>query len=344
MGAMGLGQMFSVNPAFASARVSAAEMEKIIFRVPLIDPNPGGLTTPIAGAVTFRNVRFTYRSRPTQEIIRGINLTMEAGTVVGVVGHSGSGKSTLIALLERFYEVESGAILIDGVPMKDYNLEHLRRNIGLVSQEPTLFDTTIEENIRFGKWTATQEEVEAAARKANAHQFIQNLPLGYKTLCGEGGHLLSGGQKQRIAIARAVLKVGKLFPFSFLFLVPNIASKDPKILLLDEATSALDAESEHLVQEALQKLMKGRTTIVVAHRLSTIRDSDLIVVLDRGRIVEMGKHMELLLHRSHYFLLISKQMAPEDLRQVHRMADAMDLDRQGAEGSREAEEVEEEEK
>lgn len=304
---MGLGQMFSVNPAFASARVSAAELEKVIKREPLIDPNPDGLTTPISGAVTFRNVRFTYRGRPTDEIIRGINLTVQAGMVVGVVGHSGSGKSTLIALLERFYEVESGAILIDNVPLRDYNLEYLRKNIGLVSQEPTLFDTTIEENIRFGKWDATEEEVEEAARKANAHQFIDRLPLRYKTLCGEGGHLLSGGQKQRVAIARAVLK-------------------DPKILLLDEATSALDAESEHLVQEALQKLMRGRTTIVVAHRLSTIRDSDLIVVLDKGRIVEQGKHMELLLRRSHYFLLISKQMAPEDLKQVNQMADAMNRD------------------
>ncbi len=299
--------MFSVNPAFASARVSAAELEKVIKREPLIDPNPDGLTTPISGAVTFRNVRFTYRGRPTDEIIRGINLTVQAGMVVGVVGHSGSGKSTLIALLERFYEVESGAILIDNVPLRDYNLEYLRKNIGLVSQEPTLFDTTIEENIRFGKWDATEEEVEEAARKANAHQFIDRLPLRYKTLCGEGGHLLSGGQKQRVAIARAVLK-------------------DPKILLLDEATSALDAESEHLVQEALQKLMRGRTTIVVAHRLSTIRDSDLIVVLDKGRIVEQGKHMELLLRRSHYFLLISKQMAPEDLKQVNQMADAMNRD------------------
>jgi ATP-binding cassette subfamily B (MDR/TAP) protein 1 len=312
MGAMGLGQMFSLNPAFASARVSAAQMEKIINRSPTIDPNPTGVVTPISGAVTFRNVRFTYRARPTEEVIRGINLNVDAGMVVGVVGHSGSGKSTLISLLERFYEVESGAILVDGIPMREYNLDHLRRNIGLVAQEPTLFDTTIEENIRFGKWTATQEEVEEAARKANAHQFIQTLPKGYQTMCGEGGHLLSGGQKQRIAIARAVLK-------------------DPKILLLDEATSALDAESEALVQEALQKLMRGRTTIVVAHRLSTIRDSDVIVVLDKGRIVEQGKHMELLLRRSFYFLLISKQMAPEDLRQVHRMADAIELEDQVAE-------------
>ncbi len=206
-GAMGLGQMFSVNPSFAAARVSGYQLQKVIDRVPKIDPNPNGLVTPVEGRVTFRNVRFTYASRPTDEVIRGISLDIAPGMVVGVVGHSGSGKSTLISLIERFYEIESGAILIDNVPLRDYNLEYLRRNIGLVSQEPTLFDTTIAENIRFGKWDATQEEVEMAARKANAHNFIEKLPLKYETMCGEGGHLLSGGQKQRIAIARAVLKV-----------------------------------------------------------------------------------------------------------------------------------------
>ena len=305
MGAMGLGQMLSLGSVFADARVAAAQLEEIIQRKPGIDPNTEkGLQTPIRGDVTFRNVRFTYKSRPTDEVIRGVSVHVPAGTVVGIVGHSGSGKSTMISLIERFYEVESGAILIDNVPLKEYNLEYLRHAIGLVGQEPVLFDATIEENVRFGKWNATREEVEAACRKANAHSFISALPNGYDTMCGEGGHLLSGGQKQRIAIARAVLK-------------------DPKILLLDEATSALDAESEHLVQEALQELMKGRTTIVVAHRLSTVRDSDLIVVLDKGRIVEQGKHMDLLLRRSHYFMLVSKQMAPDDLEQVHRMADQM---------------------
>ena len=205
-------------------------------------------------------------------------------------------------MLERFFDVESGAILIDGVGIKDYSLTHLRNNIALVSQEPVLFNAPIEENIRFGKLDATDEEVRQAAIKANAHRFIESLPLQYQTMCGEGGHLLSGGQKQRIAIARAILK-------------------DPKILLLDEATSALDAESENLVQEALHFLMRGRTTIVVAHRLSTIRDSDLILVLDKGVIVERGRHQDLLVKRSHYFNLISKQIDSQDLESIHRMAD-----------------------
>ena len=306
MGAMGLGQMFSVNPEFANCRASAYQVIKLIERESLVNPNlENGLKdVQVDGNITFRNARFFFPSRPTDEVIKGLNLHIPAGTVVGVVGHSGAGKSTLIALMERFHDVTSGAILLDGVDLKDYNLHFLRENVGLVAQEPTLFDMSIVENIKLGNPNATLEQVIEAAKMANAHRFIENLPNGYETVCGEGGSLLSGGQKQRVAIARAVLK-------------------DPKILLLDEATSALDAESENLVQEALSKLMKGRTTIVVAHRLSTIRDSDLIVVMDKGVIVEQGKHMELLLNRSHYYQLISRQMDEEDMKVLNDVAEVM---------------------
>jgi len=202
------------------------------------------------------------------------------------------GKSTTIQLIERFYDVSTGKITIDGVEVKDYNLHWLRNQIGLVAQEPILFNTTIIENIRWGKANATVEEVEAAAKMANAHDFIMKFDDKYDTNVGEKGAQLSGGQKQRIAIARAVLK-------------------DPKILLLDEATSALDSESEHIVQEALDRLMKDRTTLVIAHRLSTIRDSDIIYVVDKGSVIESGNHDELMAKNGPYANLVKRQLKYE---------------------------------
>ena len=195
--------------------------------------------------------------------------------MVALVGESGSGKSTIIGLVERFYDIGSGNLTIDGSELRFLPLRWVRDNVGLVSQEPTLFALTVKENIKLGRPNATDEEVYAAAVAANAADFIERLPESYDTYIGERGVQLSGGQKQRVAIARAVLK-------------------DPKVLLLDEATSALDAESERLVQAALEKLMEGRTTIVVAHRLSTIRRADVIAVMKKGRIVEQGTHDELL--------------------------------------------------
>jgi ATP-binding cassette, subfamily B (MDR/TAP), member 1 len=195
---------------------------------------------------------------------------------VALVGESGSGKSTVIALLERFYDPDSGTILLDGIEITRLNVSWLRRQIGLVSQEPVLFDDTIRANISYGKdGEVTEEELIEVAKASNAHQFISSLPQGYDTYVGERGIQLSGGQKQRVAIARAILK-------------------NPKILLLDEATSALDAESEHVVQEALDRVMVGRTTIVVAHRLSTIKGADMIAVVKNGEIVEKGRHETLM--------------------------------------------------
>lgn len=228
----------------------------------------------VTGDIEFKNVAFTYPNRPDVQIFKDLNLKVRAGKSLALVGASGSGKSSIIGLLERFYDPTSGRVMIDGKDIRKLNLKSLRRRVALVSQEPALFATTIYENILYGRATATEQEVHAAARAANAHTFISALPNAYNTQVGDRGVQLSGGQKQRVAIARAVLK-------------------DPAILLLDEATSALDAESEKIVQEALDRLMQGRTSVIVAHRLSTIRNADSIAVIQDGTIIEEGSHNEL---------------------------------------------------
>jgi len=235
-------------------------------------------------------VKFTYPERPDAPVFGGLNLSVKPGKKLALVGSSGSGKSTVIQLIERFYDTEGGEVLIDGINIQKFDLYWLRQQIGLVSQQPILFSCSIEENIRFGKPDATLKEIKAAAKKANAHDFIKKLPDRYDTRVGEKGDMMSGGQRQRIAIARAILK-------------------DPKILLLDEATSALDSESESLVQEALDKLMKGKTTVIVAHRLSTVRNADTIAVMGAGKIREKGTHDELIAAQGEYALLVSRQMA-----------------------------------
>uniref|UniRef100_A0A7S3LMF4 ABC transporter domain-containing protein n=1 Tax=Aplanochytrium stocchinoi TaxID=215587 RepID=A0A7S3LMF4_9STRA len=241
------------------------------------------------GKVQFKNVYFKYPCREDVTVLNGFDLTIEPGQVVALVGPSGSGKSTTTALLERFYETTSGEILIDGVNLKDIDPHSLHELVGTVSQEPILFATSILENIRYGKPDATIEEVKEAARLANAHYFIEGFPDGYETVLGERGALLSGGQKQRVAIARAILS-------------------DPKILLLDEATSSLDNRSEKLVQNALNTLMKGRTTLIIAHRLTTVESADVICVVSDGKIIERGAHKSLLEQKdSHYRALFRRQ-------------------------------------
>jgi ATP-binding cassette, subfamily B, bacterial MsbA len=227
------------------------------------------------GRVQLEDVRFTYSGERTLEILKGVTIDARAGEIIALVGPSGAGKSTLVSLIPRFYEVSAGAVLIDSQDVRDLQLKDLREAIGMVPQETVLFGGTIRENIAYGKLEASDEEIEAAAQAANAHDFITEFPDGYDTIVGERGVKLSGGQRQRVAIARALLK-------------------NPAILILDEATSSLDSESERLVQEALEKLMQGRTTFVIAHRLSTVRRADRIVVLNEGRIVEEGTHEELL--------------------------------------------------
>jgi subfamily B ATP-binding cassette protein MsbA len=229
---------------------------------------------PFGHAIEFREVSFGYDEDPGR-ILRGVSFMVKAGEMVAIVGKSGAGKTTLVNLLPRFYDVTSGSILIDGVDVRSVTLASLRRQIGIVTQETVLFDDTAARNIAYGSADATMEEIEAAARAAHAHEFISTLSAGYETMIGERGQRLSGGQRQRLAIARALLK-------------------NAPILVLDEATSALDTESELLVQEALMNLMLNRTSFVIAHRLSTIRRADAIIVLERGRVVEMGCHDELL--------------------------------------------------
>jgi len=235
-------------------------------------PNAAAIV-PFRDVIEFRDVGFGYDDGPSR-ILRGVSFTVKAGEMVAIVGRSGAGKTTLVNLLPRFYDVSSGSIFVDGVDVRDVTLASLRREIGIVTQETVLFDDTIARNIAYGSKDAPIRDIEAAARAAHAHEFIVTLPLGYQTMIGERGQRLSGGQRQRIAIARAVLK-------------------NAPILVLDEATSALDSESESLVQQALTNLMMNRTSFVIAHRLSTIRRADAIIVLERGRVVEIGRHEEL---------------------------------------------------
>jgi ABC-type multidrug transport system fused ATPase/permease subunit len=240
-----------------------------------INVSDENLKAPIEGEIEFKNVSFSYPSRKDIHLFHDLTFSVKKGEKIALVGPSGSGKSTIIKLLSSFYPFQSGDILIDGKKIQDYNTTALRQNIGMVPQEVILFGGTIRENIAYGKTNATLEEIENAARKANALDFINSFPEKLETLVGERGVKLSGGQKQRIAIARAILR-------------------DPKILILDEATSALDSESEKLVKDALDELMKGRTTFIIAHRLSTIREADKIMVINKGKIVEQGSHADLL--------------------------------------------------
>ncbi|XP_072995969.1 putative multidrug resistance protein [Typha latifolia] len=277
IGGLALGSGLANVKYFSEASSAGERIQQVIKRVPKIDSESmeGEVLQNVSGDVEFKRVEFAYPSRLENPILVNFNLKVPAGRTVALVGGSGSGKSTVIALLERFYDPLGGEILLDGVDIKRLRLKWLRSQMGLVSQEPALFATSIKENILFGKEDASMDEVVAAAKAANAHNFISQLPQGYDTQVGERGVQMSGGQKQRIAIARAIIK-------------------SPKILLLDEATSALDTESEHVVQEALDQASVGRTTIVIAHRLSTIRNADLIAVVQAGDVKDLGSHDELI--------------------------------------------------
>jgi ABC-type multidrug transport system fused ATPase/permease subunit len=237
--------------------------------------NPALSKDPVVGFIEFDKVRFAYPSRPEVEVLQGLNLTIKPGQKIALVGQSGAGKSTIVQLLMRYYQIKEGGIRLDGKSIENIDIQHLRHNIGIVPQEVLLFGGSIEENIRYGKPEATRAEIEEAAQKANAWEFISSFPEGLETRVGERGIKLSGGQRQRIAIARAILK-------------------DPAILVLDEATSSLDSESERLVQDALDKLMENRTTIIIAHRLATVRKADRIFVIQQGVITEEGSHLDLL--------------------------------------------------
>ncbi|KAN0016205.1 hypothetical protein ACTFIU_006167 [Dictyostelium citrinum] len=273
-----------------SAMGGMQRITELINRIPLINSNKGYKLKELKGEIKFIDVDFKYPTRPHVHVLNGLNLTLKPGQVVALAGSSGGGKSTIAGLLERFYDISHGDITIDGYSIKQLNAKWLRSRIGIVSQEPSLFATTILENLRYGNPNATEDEIIEAAKLANAHQFISNFPKGYDTIVGERGVQLSGGQKQRIAIARAILK-------------------NPQIIILDEATSALDSQSELLVQTALDNLMKGRTTLVIAHRLSTVQSADVIGVLSHGKIAEFGNHNELMKnHKGLYYKLVQRQL------------------------------------
>ena len=277
------GQAAPNMAAISTAQVAAAAAFAVIDRTPAIDQAPldeGSEPPPdksVAGELALNKVVFAYPTRPTVRVMDGTTLVFPAGKSMALVGSSGSGKSTIVQMLQRFYDPQEGSVTFDGTDLRSLNLRWVRRHMGLVSQEPALFSGTIRQNIAYGREDATEEEIEAAARAANAAGFIAQLPLGFDTQTGERGVQLSGGQKQRVAIARAVLR-------------------NPRILLLDEATSALDSESERVVQAALDALIAagGRTSIIIAHRLSTIRDADCITVMNKGQVVESGSHDQLL--------------------------------------------------
>ncbi|CAM0948557.1 unnamed protein product [Alopecurus aequalis] len=301
-GAMSLGNATPCMTAFAQGQSAAHRLFTTIKRKPEIDHDDkaGKQLEDIRGDVELKDVYFSYPARPEQLIFDGFSLRVSSGTTMAIVGESGSGKSTVISLVERFYDPQAGEVLIDGINIKSLQLDSIRGKIGLVSQEPLLFMTSIKDNITYGKDDATFEEIKRAAELANAENFIDKLPNGYDTMVGQRGAQLSGGQKQRIAIARAIIK-------------------NPKILLLDEATSALDVDSERLVQEALNRIMVDRTTLVVAHRLTTVRNADCISVVQQGKIVEQGPHDELVLNPDGaYSQLIRLQENREEEQKIDR--------------------------
>jgi len=274
-----------VNNWFSRAMAGAER----IFEIMDMTPEPvavGGKSARVEGAVEFESVRFGYdKSNP---VIKGVSFKVEPGEMIGLVGKSGAGKSTTINLISRFYEPDSGRILVDGEDYRDYDLRNFREQIGIVLQEPFLFHGTIAENISYGNPGASLDEIMEAAKAANAHDFILSKPDGYDTLVGERGSRLSGGEKQRISIARAILH-------------------DPRILILDEATSSVDVETERAIQEAIGHLIKGRTTFAIAHRLSTLRNADRLVVLDNGEVSEIGTHEELMAKKGTFYKLVMKQ-------------------------------------
>lgn len=291
IGAFGIGQTSPNIQSFSSARGAAHKVFQIIDHEPNINSysDEGYKLDVVKGNIEFKNIHFNYPSREDVKVLNGMNLKIMSGQTIALVGSSGCGKSTTIQLLQRFYDPQEGTVTIDGHDIRSLNVRGLREMIGVVSQEPVLFATTIAENIRYGRQDVTQEEIERAAQEANAYNFIMKLPDKFETLVGDRGTQMSGGQKQRIAIARALVR-------------------NPKILLLDEATSALDAESETIVQAALDKVRLGRTTLIVAHRLSTIRNADVIAGFQNGEIVELGTHEELMKRKGVYHTLVTMQM------------------------------------
>lgn len=286
--AIGVGSLGSLWGDLMAGVGASQRIFEIIEREPAF-PDTGRILQSVRGEVEFSHVRFSYPTRADVDVLTNLSFKISAGQVIALVGMSGGGKTTIASLIPRFYDPTSGSILFDGEPITELKASWLREQIGIVSQEPVLISSTIEENIRYGNPQATDAEVLDAAKSANTLEFINKFPEGFKTRVGERGIQLSGGQKQRVAIARALLK-------------------NPKLLILDEATSNLDTASEHLVQDALKILMKGRTTIIIAHRLATVKDADSIFVISNGRILQTGRHEDLAADKDGlYFKLLQRQ-------------------------------------
>ncbi len=288
--AFSLGALSGLYSDFNRAIGASTRVFELLDRQGNIETESGAALPEVHGHLRFEQVDFVYPTRPESQVLTHIELDLQPGRVLALVGRSGSGKSTVAQLIQRFYDPVAGRITLDGADLKTLSPKWLRQHIGTVAQEPVLFAASIIDNIRYGRLEATRQEVEAAAQAANAHAFITGFAENYETLVGERGVRLSGGQKQRIAIARALLK-------------------NPRILLLDEATSALDSQSEHLVQEALDRLMAGRTVLIIAHRLSTVKNADEVVVIEDGRIIERGRHDELTQRDGAYRRLVEHQFA-----------------------------------
>jgi ATP-binding cassette, subfamily B, bacterial len=297
LGASSLGELSQVYGEAAAAAGAAARIGEILAIKPRIaaPKKPKVLREPVAGRIGLENVSFSYGGEGGARAIDGLDLMIEPGERVALVGPSGAGKSTIFALLLRFYDVTSGKITLDGVDVRELDPKALRRAIALAPQDPVIFGASVHENIAYGRENAPRREVEAAARRAQAHDFIEALPEGYDTQLGERGVTLSGGERQRLAIARAILA-------------------DAPVLLLDEATSALDAQNEALVQAALDDVMAGRTSLVIAHRLATVQEADRILVLDEGRIVEEGTHESLVSRGGLYSKLARLQFGEQAVR------------------------------
>jgi subfamily B ATP-binding cassette protein MsbA len=286
-------RLTELNLILANSLAAMDRIFEVFDTFPEVQEHSQAITlSRVRGALAFHDVSFRYDGR--EPVLEGLQLVIPAGTTAALIGPSGAGKSTLVKLLPRYYDVSSGRITLDGIDLRDATLRSLREQVAIVSQEPILFSGTIAENLRFGKPSATEEELRTAARAAFAETFIQQLPQGYETEIGERGVRLSGGQKQRLAIARAFLK-------------------DAPIVILDEPTSALDAESEELVKQALQKLLEGRTALIIAHRLSTIEHADVVVVLDNGRVIEQGSHEELLKRPTGLYRRYAERQLVSDL-------------------------------
>jgi ATP-binding cassette subfamily B protein len=284
-----IGLITSNYNEYKQVEASVDRIFELLAVQPGVVEQPNAIALPsVTGKVEYRHVSFAYQA--AQPVLQDLNLLVAPGEMIALVGASGSGKTTLANLLPRFYDPQSGEILVDGVNIRDVSLKSLRRQIGIVPQETILFSGTIAQNIAFGQTKVAKEIIQEAAEIANAHQFITQLPEGYETWVGERGVNLSGGQKQRIAIARAVLL-------------------NPRILILDEATSALDSESEALVQEALERLMQGRTVFIIAHRLATVRRADRILVVEKGQIAESGSHEDLLAKGDRYARFYAQQFS-----------------------------------